>query len=189
MANATENRNSWHQRWLTASSQLEGLSWEMRQTAPSPPAFYSGDPCLESRQRDRLVMLTETVLSVLKKTSGQYTEAARCSFYTHPVRSTSIFISLRCFACGPSVYPPRIEPSSSQVRSMDVKFYTHTRYFFFGSEIKTECLLPSFRFLSSRLLVWPPLWSSGQSSWLQIQRSRVRFPALPDFLRSSGCGG
>jgi hypothetical protein len=24
----------------------------------------------------------------------------------------------------------------------------------------------------------PPLWSSGQSSWLQIQRSRVRFPAL-----------
>ena len=27
----------------------------------------------------------------------------------------------------------------------------------------------------------PPLWSSGQSFWLQIQRSRVRFPALPDF--------
>jgi hypothetical protein len=25
------------------------------------------------------------------------------------------------------------------------------------------------------------LWSSGQSSWLQIQRSRVRFPALPGF--------
>jgi hypothetical protein len=24
----------------------------------------------------------------------------------------------------------------------------------------------------------PPLWSSGQSSWLQIRRSRVRFPAL-----------
>jgi hypothetical protein len=33
-----------------------------------------------------------------------------------------------------------------------------------------------------------PLWSTGQSSWLQIQRSRVRFPALPDFLRSSGSG-
>ena len=27
----------------------------------------------------------------------------------------------------------------------------------------------------------PPLWPSGQSFWLQIQRSRVRFPALPDF--------
>jgi hypothetical protein len=27
----------------------------------------------------------------------------------------------------------------------------------------------------------PPLRSSGQSSWLQIQRSRVRFPTLPDF--------
>jgi hypothetical protein len=34
----------------------------------------------------------------------------------------------------------------------------------------------------------PPLWSSGQSSWLQILRSRLRFPALPDFLRSSGSG-
>jgi hypothetical protein len=26
-----------------------------------------------------------------------------------------------------------------------------------------------------------PLWSSGKSSWLQIQRSRARFPALLDF--------
>jgi hypothetical protein len=34
----------------------------------------------------------------------------------------------------------------------------------------------------------PPLWSSGQSSCLQIQRSRVRFPALPDFLRGSVSG-
>ena len=33
-----------------------------------------------------------------------------------------------------------------------------------------------------------PLWSSGQSFWLQIQRSRVRLPALPDFLSSSGSG-
>jgi hypothetical protein len=34
----------------------------------------------------------------------------------------------------------------------------------------------------------PPMWSSGQTSWLQIQRSWVWFPALSDFLRSSGCG-
>jgi hypothetical protein len=39
----------------------------------------------------------------------------------------------------------------------------------------------------SVFILWP-LWSSGQSSWLQIQRSRVRFPALLDFLRSSGSG-
>ena len=32
------------------------------------------------------------------------------------------------------------------------------------------------------------LWSSGQSFWLQIQRYRVRFPALPDFMSSSGSG-
>jgi hypothetical protein len=33
-----------------------------------------------------------------------------------------------------------------------------------------------------------PLRYSGQSFWLQIQGYRVRFPALPDFLRSSGSG-
>jgi hypothetical protein len=32
------------------------------------------------------------------------------------------------------------------------------------------------------------LWSSGHSSWLQTQKSRVRFPALPDFLSSSESG-
>ena len=37
-------------------------------------------------------------------------------------------------------------------------------------------------------LTWPPLWSSGQSFWLHIQRSRVRSPALPDFLSSNGSG-
>jgi len=34
----------------------------------------------------------------------------------------------------------------------------------------------------------PPLWSSGQSFWLQIPRSRFRSPALPDFLSSSVSG-
>jgi hypothetical protein len=32
----------------------------------------------------------------------------------------------------------------------------------------------------------PPLWCSGHNSWLQTQRSRIRFPALLDFLSSSG---
>jgi hypothetical protein len=32
----------------------------------------------------------------------------------------------------------------------------------------------------------PPLWSSGQSSWLQIQRSRVRFPHYQIFFWEVG---
>jgi hypothetical protein len=38
----------------------------------------------------------------------------------------------------------------------------------------------SFRnFLSAEISASrPPLWSSGQSSWLQTQRTRVRFPGL-----------
>jgi hypothetical protein len=42
---------------------------------------------------------------------------------------------------------------------------------------------------TNRLMLFrEPLWSSGQSSWLQVQRSLVRFPALRDFLTSSGSG-
>jgi hypothetical protein len=37
-------------------------------------------------------------------------------------------------------------------------------------------------------VVGPPLWSSGQSSWLLTHRSLVRFPALPNFLPSNGSG-
>jgi hypothetical protein len=33
-----------------------------------------------------------------------------------------------------------------------------------------------------------PLWSSVQSSWPQTQRFRVRFPALPDFVRIGESG-
>jgi hypothetical protein len=32
----------------------------------------------------------------------------------------------------------------------------------------------------------PPLWSSG--SWLQIQKFRVLFQEIPDFLRNGGSG-
>jgi hypothetical protein len=45
-----------------------------------------------------------------------------------------------------------------------------------GNKIKSLCFC-----------IWPPLWYGGQSSLLQIQRSRDRFPALRHFL-SSGSG-
>jgi hypothetical protein len=31
-----------------------------------------------------------------------------------------------------------------------------------------------------------PLWSTDRSHWIQIQRSRVQFPVLPDFQRTNG---
>ena len=43
-------------------------------------------------------------------------------------------------------------------------------------------------FMTEFIFRRPPLWSSVQSVWLQIQRFRVRFPTLPDFLSSSGSG-
>ena len=47
---------------------------------------------------------------------------------------------------------------------------------------------PFKQFTDSISLDRPPLWSSGQSFCLQMQWSRVRFPALPVFLSSSGSG-
>jgi len=52
-----------------------------------------------------------------------------------------------------------------------------------GININIICIL-----YCSKSLFRPPLWSSVQSFWLQIQRSRVGSSALPDFLSSSGSG-
>ena len=54
--------------------------------------------------------------------------------------------------------------------------------------IRERCLMFVRYFAPATCVFGPPLWSSGQSFWLQIQRSRVRSPALPDFLSSSGSG-
>jgi hypothetical protein len=39
--------------------------------------------------------------------------------------------------------------------------------------VKTEILM---KLRNAYKSWWPPLWSSGQSSWIQIQGSRFRFP-------------
>jgi hypothetical protein len=52
---------------------------------------------------------------------------------------------------------------------------------------RRKLFINSARFMISYLDV-SPLCSCGQNSWLRIHRSRVRFPALPDFLTSSGSG-
>jgi hypothetical protein len=61
-----------------------------------------------------------------------------------------------------------------------------------GGSQRTGGIKTKYLFLSNATVAFiysiGPLWSSGQSVWLQIQRSRVRSPALPDFLSSSGSG-
>jgi hypothetical protein len=42
--------------------------------------------------------------------------------------------------------------------------------------------------LYCRMVPYTALWSSDQNSWLQIQRSWIRFKALPDFLEAVGLG-
>jgi hypothetical protein len=49
-------------------------------------------------------------------------------------------------------------------------------------------LKQQYNFLRTRSYMYLFLYIIKYFFWLQIQRSRVRFPALPDFLRSSGSG-
>ena len=70
--------------------------------------------------------------------------------------------------------------------SMNIYIYIYTHiYCKHNGEILLKRLKENIALL---YLIGPPLWSSGQSFWLQIQRSRVRSLALPDFLSSSGSG-
>jgi hypothetical protein len=79
--------------------------------------------------------------------------------------------------------------------------YLHFPICLYGVVLNTRDSLPLLQLLTSyfvkdffysfipySLFIRPPLWSSGQSSWLQIQRPGVRFSSLSDFLRSSGSG-
>jgi hypothetical protein len=52
---------------------------------------------------------------------------------------------------------------------------------FLVSQRMEMILFKAANFVHRRLTLQPPLWSSGQISWLLTLRSRVRFPALPDF--------
>ena len=82
-----------------------------------------------------------------------------------------------CLSTSPFV---RVEKNSAVAGRIFVKFYI---YEFHEKSVDIGTSDELRKFMISR-----PLWSSGQSFWLQIQRSWVRSPALPDFLSSSGSG-
>jgi hypothetical protein len=69
------------------------------------------------------------------------------------------------------------------------RIVTHGKFYEWYSVFKEEfTVVRIFQVILCKLLLvkGPPLWSSGQSSWLQSQRSRVRFPALSDFWKVVG---
>ena len=86
----------------------------------------------------------------------------------------SVHRTWAAFLCG---YPllPYLLPTKTAQRHAVLSWYTHS------------WALPSFNGCSVFTVMRIPIvaghnkTSSGQSFWLQIQRSRVRFPALPDF--------
>jgi hypothetical protein len=73
--------------------------------------------------------------------------------------------------------------STCQVLSVDIQRNSNFRI-----SVETVARYGNCQILPLNVQGRPPLLSSGQSFWLQIQRSRVRLSELPDFLRSSGSG-
>jgi hypothetical protein len=77
----------------------------------------------------------------------------------------------------------------SSFSKLFIGLFLYTSLIFLFLLFIPSSLISSFRyFLFLFLKCRPPLWSSGQSFWLQIQRSWVRVLALPNFLKSSGSG-
>jgi hypothetical protein len=58
----------------------------------------------------------------------------------------------------------------------------------YGQQISESINSISFLWNCTPQSLYMPLWSSGQCSWLLNQRSWIRFPVLPNYLRSSGSG-
>ena len=79
-----------------------------------------------------------------------------------------------------TVYISMISLPRNELRDKVIQCFRQSNAAYVKIQNKYYCILGT--------VLRPPLWSSGQSFWLQIQRSRVRFPALPDFLSSSGSG-
>ena len=92
-----------------------------------------------------------------------------------------IYLSCNWVTCWP-IPVSRIQKSLQRSAMIPSASWGIVFFFILGN------LLWGILFACCIQFLWPPLWSSGQSFWLQIQRSQVRFPALPDFLSSSGSG-
>jgi O-antigen ligase len=94
--------------------------------------------------------------------------------------SVCLFVWVLLYFLGSSIFFPRLD-------------------FFLLCLYVSVCLFPSWflsQFISFLLMMLiclffyfcPYIFISASGVWLQIQRSRIRFPALPNFLRSSGSG-
>jgi hypothetical protein len=86
-------------------------------------------------------------------------------------------------------YAYRMHHTMISVFLKDLCFHiklVHHRTFIIKNRYGSEMQFRIFHVATLRSVFWPPLWSSGQSFLLQIQRSWVRFLALQDFLRSRG---
>ena len=92
------------------------------------------------------------------------------------------FVSCVYFFSVDFAFHPSPQTKIWSVRANFKQLYFHTLW-----ELVT-CLQEWRGFANVVMNLRPSLWSNGQSFWLQIQRSWVRSPALPDFLSSSGSG-
>jgi hypothetical protein len=96
-------------------------------------------------------------------------------------------VPLKCLEAPNDISLARKTEVFDYISVMAWKFKPYVNFQVFGVVDCQLCLL-GCDLLFCRWTDGPSLWSSGQSFWLQIQRSRVRFLALPDFLSSSGYG-
>ena len=151
---------------------------------------------------------TASAVTTVSFSDGDVDKIKSCKHFS--IQVTSEFWGLhgcvvRCFAllgCDPSrsIRPNSLTYKKKKILRLVVqtrairaaaRFSAVSRCYMFFMPVSEGHSLVKYRLTFVRRgfgNVFMFLWSSGQSFWLQIQRSRVRFPALPDFLSSSGSG-
>jgi len=116
--------------------------------------------CTPTFHMNRPVVLqpayTRTILGEQYKSFS----SSLCNLHHFPVTSSLLgpnilLNTLFCSQTPSASFPPAVSTT---------KFHTHTK-----QQTKITVLY---------ILIWPASWSSGQSLWLLIMRSRVRFPVL-----------
>jgi hypothetical protein len=140
----------------------------------------------------RRVALVRTDVS--EELSASFIRVTRIGWLGSTLAATSNLRTLRRNPSSPILVTLMKEALSSQKTPFfivtAVKTSNLTVVYLFESQPVHFCSRSMNEFQLSALQwpIRPPLWSNGQSSWLLTQSSPVRFPALPDFLSSSGSG-
>ena len=134
--------------------------------------FYCSSPCWSLMQKFKEHIKTICILKLITRRAAH----TRTHTHTHKVRSHRSI-------CGQEKYIIYLITCHSVFKVSTGYNFKFSKALIGTSGVRMQNAYCSRKSVTKRCMshhkVWPASWSSGQSLWLLIMRSRVRFPALP----------